>query len=360
MADSDPNVTDVSARGPMDQFTAHLDRGWDLLHRGDLRGAEMSAEKSLELDAQSPEAHNLLGYVKAAQGNAEEAIEHYRQAIALDDTFVEAMLNAAEVLIHPLHDFDAALGMIEEALDFAENDDEIADALLLKYDAYMHQGDKDNAARVVAALPKGPFESARLDFLVGRAQLEIGNGAAALPLLQSAVTREPTYGDAHHALALAYEAQGDARAMVAAFLRAREADLAQPPVFWALSREAFEERVRETLARLPKPLAAALEDAHVIVTDLPGAEVVADGVDPRAAVLLDSAQRPPGSPTSPTSPTMEPKATRVFVYQRNAERAAEDASELNDELYALIEDEVCATFPELAPHAIRSDDLDDD
>jgi tetratricopeptide (TPR) repeat protein len=354
MADSDTNVTDASARGPMDQFTAHLDRGWDLLHRGDLRGAELSAEKSLELDAQSPEAHNLLGYVKAAQGNAEDAIEHYRQAIALDDTFVEAMLNAAEVLIHPLHDFDAALGMVEEALDFAENDDEIADALLLKYDAFMHQGDKDNAARVVAALPKGPFESARLDFLVGRSHFEIGDAAGALSLLQSAVTREPTYGDAHHTLALAHEVMGDGRAMVASFLRAREADLAQAPVFWALSRDAFEERVRETLERLPKPLAAALDGALVVVTDLPGAEVVADGVDPRTSVLLDTAQ------TTGVASVGEPKATRVFVYQRNSERSAEDLSELNDELYALIEDELCATFPELAPHAIRSDDGEDD
>jgi tetratricopeptide (TPR) repeat protein len=350
MADSDSNVTDGTARGPMDQFTAHLDRGWDLLHRGDLRGAELSAEKSLELDAQSPEAHNLLGYVKAAQGNAEDAIEHYRQAIALDDTFVEAMLNAAEVLIHPLHDFDAALGMVEEALDFAENDDEIADALLLKYDAYMHQGDKENASRVVAALPKGPFESARLDFLVGRAHFEIGDPSGALALLQSAVTREPTYGDAHHTLGLAYEALGDGRAMVAAFLRAREADAAQAPVFWALSREGFEERVREALSRLPKPLAAAVDGTLVVVTDLPGAEVVADGVDPRTSVLLDTA--PPASAGGPT----EPKATRMFIYQRNAERAAEDLSELNDELYALIEDELCATFPELAAHAVRADD----
>jgi len=50
----------------------------------------------------------------------------------------------------------------------------------------------------------------------------------------------------------------------------------------------------------------------------------------------------------------------LFVYQRNAERAAEDSGDLNDELYALIEDELCATFPELAPHAVRSPDDDQD
>ena len=68
----------------MDQFSAHLDRGWDLVQRGDPRGAELSARRALEIDSQSPEAYNLLGYVAALQGEFEEAIEHYRQAIALD------------------------------------------------------------------------------------------------------------------------------------------------------------------------------------------------------------------------------------------------------------------------------------
>jgi tetratricopeptide (TPR) repeat protein len=345
MAESDSNATDTAARGPMDQFTAHLDRGWDLLHRGDLRGAELSAEKSLELDAQSPEAHNLAGYVKAAQGNAEDAIEHYRTAIALDDTFVEAMLNAAEVLIHPLHDFDGALGMVEEALDFAESDDEVADALLLKYDAYMHQGDKDNAARVVAALPKGPFESPRLDFLVGRAHFEIGDASGALPLLTSAVTRDASYGDAHHTLALAHEASGDRDAMILAFLHTREADLAQGPVFWSLDRPSFEERVREALERLPKPLHGIVESALLVITDMPGAEVVADGVDPRICVLLDAA--PAGDPQ---------KASRLFVYQRNSEREAEEVGELGEALYAQLEEEIVASHPELAKYATPPED----
>jgi Tfp pilus assembly protein PilF len=346
MAESDSNVTDGPARGPMDQFTAHLDRGWDLLHRGDLRGAELSAEKSLELDAQSPEAHNLAGYVKAAQGNAEDAIEHYRTAIALDDTFVEAMLNAAEVLIHPLHDFDGALGMVEEALDFAENDDEIADALLLKYDAYMHQGDKESAATVVSALPKGPFESPRLDFLVGRAHLEIGDADGALALLTSAVTRDASYGDAHHTLALVHEARGDREATVQAFLRTREADLAQGPVFWSLDRASFEERVRDALSRLPKPLEDMVRTALLVVAELPGAEVVADGVDPRICVLLDSTS----SGASPHT------VVRLLVYQRNSEREAEELSELDEALYAQIEEEIVALYPELAKYATDSDD----
>ena len=119
----------------MDQLTAHLDRGWDLVSRGDLEGALVSAEKSLELDGESPEAHNLLGYVHAAQGNAEQALEAYKKAIELDDTFVEAMLNAAEILMHPIHDYEAAIALVEDAIDLMDDEQELADAMLLKLDA---------------------------------------------------------------------------------------------------------------------------------------------------------------------------------------------------------------------------------
>ena len=79
----------------MDQLSAHLDRGWDLAQKGDAAGASACAKRALEIDAQSPEVHNLLGYTSALTGDSEEALEHYRQAIALDETYLEAMLNAA-------------------------------------------------------------------------------------------------------------------------------------------------------------------------------------------------------------------------------------------------------------------------
>lgn len=344
MAEGDSNKAADLEHGPMDQFTAHIDRGWDLVHRGDLRGAELSADKSVELDAQAPEAHNLLGYVKAAQGHADDALEHYKQAIALDDTFVEAMLNAAEILIDPLHDFDAAIELIEEALDFAENDDEVADAMLLKYDAYMHQGDKDGATRVAAALPAGPFEGARLDFLVGRAHFETGRMEDGKRLLESAASREPQNADTHYTLALVHEAAGDNAAKLSAFLRARDMDLATPPVLGALAREEFEARVRAAVERLPAPLRAALTEAQVVVAELPGAEVVADGIDPRVGVLLDTAPRDERASTTP-------RVARMFVYQRNIERNVDDLSDLNEEIYFVIEDELCAMFPDLARFA---------
>lgn len=328
-----------TSKGPMDQFTAHLDRGWDLVSRGDFAGAMVSAQKSLELDGQSPEAHNLIGYIFAAEGRAEEALEHYKQAIELDEGFVEAMLNAAEVLVHPLGDTDAALEMIEDALYFAEGDDEVADAMLLKFDALMHANDRDAAARVVAALPDGPFESPHLDFLIGRARFDVGDFASAEQRIRAALDREPDNAEAHYYLGLVLEQKGDARGATVAFLEARDRDLRYELPPWSLEPRQFERRVQGAINALAPAQRDALDGSLVVVSDAPGAEVVAEGVDPRVGVLLDD--------LSPAGQT--PRVGRVFVYQRNIERVAQGVAEVEEQVVHALEHELAAAFPTLTP-----------
>lgn len=337
MSEGDGNPT-ARDHGPMDQFSAHLDRGWDLVHRGDLAGAQRSAEKSLELDAESPEAYNLMGYVSAALGNHELALEHYRQAIALDDSFVEAMLNAAEVLIHPVHDFGGAVDLIDEALEWAEGDDEVTDALLLKFDAFMHQGDREAAAAVLRSLPEAEPLAPRLDFLVGRAHFEIGALEAAKLRLERALVREPDNPDSHYYLGLVLDAQGAHEPATVAFLRCRELESHALRPAWDLSQTQFERQLRGAIDRLADEQRRVLSDTLIVVADLPGAEVVADGVDPRAAVLLDALGEHEGTP----------RAGRAFVYQRNVERMCEGPDTLEDDLVKLLQAEIEATFPTLA------------
>jgi tetratricopeptide (TPR) repeat protein len=331
----------------MDQFTAHLDRGWDLVGRGDYAGALISAQKSLELDAESPDAHNLLGFIHQAEGRAEDALEHYRQAIAIDETYVEAMLNAAEVLIHSLRDYDSGLAMVEEALDFAEGDDEVGDALLLRFDALMQQGDRDGAAAVAAKLPEGPFENAQLDFMIGRAKFETGDLDGAEKHLELAVKREGPSGDAFYYQGLVREARGDLRGATLAFLQAREADLNAPRPSWSLSASSFERKVQNAVRKLPTALAEAIDGALVVVSDIPGPEVVAEGVDPHIGVLIDDLQDAGGRPVA--SEAQAERAGRVFVYQRNIERWAESAQEVEDEILQTLEHELALSFPELSP-----------
>lgn len=327
----------------MDQLSAHLDRGWDLAHKGDASGAVTCAKRALELDPQSPEVHNLLGYASALQGDAEQAVEHYRQAIALDDTYFEAMLNAAEVLMYPLGEWDEAIAVCEDAYELAETDEELADCVLLKVDALMARGDVDEARRAMALIPEGPFDSTTYIFLVGRAYYELGDVDKASSLIEEAARKDPSHADAQYYLGLVRDERGDQPGATEAFLRTRGLDLARPAPPWTPSGDAFATLVRSVVDRLDAVLARYVREAHVYVVDVPGAELVVDGVDPRALLILDAEGGSDGDATG------GPKRARIFVYQRNVERAAGSLEALEEELQGAIEREITAVFLERDP-----------
>lgn len=320
----------------MDQFSAHLDRGWDLVQKGDSRAAEQSARRALEIDSQSPEAYNLLGYIAALQGEYEEALESYRQAIALDDTFLEAMLNAAELCIHPLGELEQALTLCEDAIELAENDEELVDALLLQFDALIGLGREAEAHKVCERFPAGPFENPSHVFLVGRAHYEIGDLERAEELLREAVRRDAENAEAHYYYGLLRDERGDLRGAIQAFLKSRELDLQLPAPSWSLSREAFELSARRAVERLTPRLRTFIRQDEIYVADSPGAEAVVDGVDPRTLVLVDALEGPAEAPTG-----------RLFVYQRNVERLAGSLDRIEEEIRSALEREIAAAMLEL-------------
>jgi Flp pilus assembly protein TadD len=306
----------------MDQLTAHLDRGWDLAQKGDAMGAGACARRALELDPKSPEVYNLLGYAAAMGGDTEEALEHYRSALALDETYLEAMLNAAEVLVSPCGDWDEAIEMCNEALDYAETKEEIADCVLLKVDALLGKGQQEEAAKVLRQLPPPPYATPHYGYLVGRAYYEVGDLDKATPLIEEAVKVDPGHADARYYLGMIKDEQGDRAAATDAFLHARGHDLAEPRPAWAPSAEAFGAIVESVVGRLDKGCALFMRESEVYCLDVVGAELVVDGVDPRALVLFD---------TLPTDGEHK-KRGRVFIYQRSVERAAGSLEAMADEL----------------------------
>ena len=104
-----------------------------------------------------------------------------------------------------------------------------------------------------------------------------------------------------------------------------------------MSREAFDQSVKAAIGKLDPALRRFIEGAEVFVWSLPGLEVIADGIDPRAPMLIDGIATPerPGPPCA-----------RIFVYQRNIERLLASAAEIAGELVTTFEHEVTATFLE--------------
>lgn len=325
----------------MDEISAHLDRGWDLVQRGDADGAEASARRALEINTQSAEAYHLLGYAAALQGDFAEAVDSYGKAIALDDTYLEALLNAAEVYVHPLGDFDAALRLCDQALELVESEEEMMEVLLIRFDALMGKGDLDAAAELCCRLPAGPYENPTQTFLVGRAYYEIGDLDTAEALIENAIARSPDNAEAFYYLGLLKDDRRDARAATQAFLRSRQLDVEFPPPNWSLSPSAFEMSVRRAVQALDPTFRPFVRENEVYAADAPGVEVVVEGVDPRALVLVDAI----------ASTGVAQASARVFVYQRNIERAAGSVDRVEAEIRDAMERELAAAFIEAGQDA---------
>lgn len=329
----------------MDQLSAHLDRGWDLIQKGDPTNAEVSARRALDLDKESPEAHNLLGYVAALQGDFERALENYQEAIDLDDTYLEALLNAAEVLVYPLGEYAGAVDLCDQALELCEGTDEVVDVLLLKYDALLGQNDLEGARALCARFPEGPLSNPTHQFLMGRAYFEVGDLETAAPIIEKAAQVNADNPEAYYYLGMVLDERGDVGAATEAFLRVRQLDADVPPPPWTLSRETFEHMLERTMERLAPEAKERLADSEVYVSDLPGVEVVVDSVDPRAAVLVE--------PPMPGEPSDAPPG-RVFVYQANVERLAASLERIEPELQAALERELTREPDDAAEPRISS------
>jgi tetratricopeptide (TPR) repeat protein len=333
----------------MDELTAHLDRGWDLLGRGDLAGARVSADHILRMDSESPEGHTLLGAIANAEGDPEEAFELFRRALDYDPEYLEAMIYGAEVAVNWLDDPEAALRLCGEAEELLEpGEEELIDVELLRAEAQLAMGATDEALRTVRPLSeRSQLHPAHL-LRLGRLLVEVGEPALAVPLLTRGIEQDESDADPHYFLASALEQQGDAARALEHFLHARRLDEQRPPPSWLPTPGRIAEITREQLAQLPEPLKAVMAPAVVQVREVPPPELIAEGVDPRAVAFVSAhwGQAEPerrGARAADSSPG-DPRITAVFVYRRNLERVVGSAAGLADEIRQTVAHEAVAVL----------------
>jgi len=253
------------------------------------------------------------------------------------------MLNAAEILISPLGSWDEAIAMCNDALDYAETNEEIADCVLLKVDALMGKGQKDDATKALGMVPPGPYENPSYDYLIGRAHYELGQIDRAKDLIEDAVKRDPMHADARYYLGMIRDEKGDSSGATDAFLHARALDQRIAAPSWSPSPEAFGTIVRTVVGKLDTLLARHVREAEVYCFDVVGPELVVDGIDPRALVILDVARGEDGLEGERGERAAR---GRLFVYQRNVERVAGSLAGIEEELTRALEHEIAHLFVE--------------
>ncbi|OJH35045.1 social motility TPR repeat lipoprotein Tgl [Cystobacter ferrugineus] len=84
---------------------------------GNVQDAYKALQKSLELNPDYPEAHNVIAILlHLAFNRPEEAIEHYQKALALRPNFSEAKTNLGNVYLSQAR-YDEAISLYEQALN---------------------------------------------------------------------------------------------------------------------------------------------------------------------------------------------------------------------------------------------------
>jgi predicted Zn-dependent protease with MMP-like domain/Flp pilus assembly protein TadD len=315
---------------------ARLDQGWEQLKDNDFRGAEHSAQVALERMPDSPEALTLLGAVAAAEGDEEEALEQYRRAMDADPEYVLPMLFSAELLLAPDGDPDEALKLIDAALDLAEEEDEVLDAMLLRVEALVARGDADGEALAsLDQLPPVDMPDAIYHLRAGRAYCDLDRPAPAIHHLERALALGPEgawQADAWHGLGSAHEIAGEPEAQARAWNKVRELDLAEAAPPWGISKEAFDGAASEALEQLPPRVRKLLENVPILASDYPDPELIADGHDPRMLGFFSGVPYPEKSNASGSAGHLD----TVHLFQRNIERLCRTREEVYDEVVITI------------------------
>ena len=328
-----------------------LDRGWHELSSGDLGAARDSANQVLEVDNENPAGQTLLGAIAAAEGDTEQALVYFRQALVADPNYLDAMFCAAELAIHPLGDPDYALSLCRDAEAVAMLPEERQEVQVLRTEALLAAGDVDQAEECFERMPHD-FEDAAFDLRVGRIALELGECTEAYQLLKRAVTRPDLAADAHYYLGVCCEMLDEHAASVAHFRSTLAIDASQPPAPWSLEASVFSELCDDVVSSLGQPLQRLLTGVPVIARDGPAEELVADGIDPRTVVFFAATpadgELPEGQPSEAMS------LTSIFVYQRNMERCCANANHLPMELRRALVDEL-AIFFDVTPNDLDRD-----
>jgi tetratricopeptide (TPR) repeat protein len=295
----------------MDRFSAHIDRSWDLISRGENGPALLAARKALELDRRNPEVHNLIGYIHALDGEFDDALESYRRAIDLDEWYLDPILNAAELLAHPDGDPEEAIRLCRRAAELELDGEELADAALIEIEALFSAG---RDAEVFQRLEEiDDVEKLRPMYraAIGRAYSDVGDLGKALAHVEAALAGDAALADAWYCAGLIAREEGRRVDAVRAFLLVRERDLELPRVPWAAAGpEETAATVAGAIGRLPEEQRRLLEGAEVRVAPYPDEAQVRDEVDPRQTVMAERIDAARGA------------YDRLWVFASNLERTA--------------------------------------
>ena len=327
-----------------DRLDSELDKGFTALEEGRLEDAEAAIERARKLDREHPDVVALAAAVADARGEGDEALGLYRQLVALRPDDPMPRICAARLELHAMGDPDGALDTLDGAFDFIDEEADLVEAILVRTEALVAIDDLDSARAALSELSTSAIDDGELALDLAELALAAEDPAAAARWIEIARGTKALEADALHMLGRVHEARGDEAKMIEIWQQVRTLDLAAPPPLVTVSDDELERLAVATLDELPDHVRMRLENVPILIDDLPSAELVADGLDPRMLGLFQ------GSPMPESSGV--PTVTNIHLFKKNLERVSSDLDQLAEEVRITVLHETAHYF------GLDEDDLD--
>ncbi len=188
------------------------------LMRSDEKAAEETLLEVLEEDPEILDAHQMLGQLAVTQHRYQQALEHFREALALEPDHKNSLIGMASSY--------RALGQIDEALVGFRRVIEISGgdtrASLAIADMEFARGGLDEAVEVLTAAAETTEVPALIHNKLGEVRVKQGRADEAMDLFRQAIEENEDFPAAHFNLAVVAEESGDTKSAVAHYERAIE------------------------------------------------------------------------------------------------------------------------------------------
>lgn len=314
-----------------------MQAAWEALESGDIAAARALAQAVGGEPAAAMEILMLEVACDREEGELESALAKLERAIRSDPEWCTPELWTAEVLAEMPGRGDAALRHATRALDLADDQDEFLASLTCKAALELELERPAEARKTLAQLPSAelPLDDPGAALEIVQLLIEADDPAEARTRLDVLTTTEPSLADPWYLRGVLADMEGDEKARTAAWIRTRELDLQEadahalahahgPDHGGHLSEADVVAIAEETLASIPDAIRDRLRDVPVIVAELPAADDVRTGADPRALGLFHGA--------TDAERGMVPALTEIVLFRKNIERVAFDTDSLKDEV----------------------------
>ena len=325
-----------------------LDEAYEALYAGDLQAARRHLDDARLLQSKTREDNpdvallevDLLaeeGLLEEAVAAVEEAKEKYKGNMVVAFKFATLLLDIFDDVIEArpvLEDIAARLEKGESPnVDVDDADQESAagsfalEVLLTLSDCRAADGDPQGALAAAEAAIALDAEDAMARMCKAGALFELCDLNAALAMIDEALKLDPKQADAYWLRGRILTATGDDAGAERAFERACSLDSERFRMPSTISKEAFEQVMRESLDELPPKVRGYLKNVAILLEDVPAIAVCKEGgFGPGLLGLHDGTPPSKAQSHDPWSQT----PNHIVLYKRNIELAATDDDDLRD------------------------------